>query len=180
LEQERRVVTDRLDDWVHNVTDIPTGGLDRRREATEGECMAIADALGILKLGRLQAHYRIRAVAGNGYRLTGNVTGDVEQACVVTLEPVAAKIDAPFDVEFRPQVETADNDEDASVLDGPDVDILERGVIPVGRIVFETLSASLDPYPRRPDAEFRWQDPHANEPEKTSPFAVLSKLKNKG
>ena len=67
----------------------------------------------------------------------------------------------------------------ASVLVGPDVDILERGVIPVGRIVFETLSASLDPYPRRPGAEFTWQDQHQVEPEETSPFAVLSQLKDK-
>jgi hypothetical protein len=82
-------------------------------------------------------------------------------------------------VRCRPKVETADNDEDASVLAGPDVDVLERGIVPVGRIVFETLSASLDPYPRRPDAEFTWRDPQAGEPEKSNPFAALSKLKDR-
>ena len=32
------------------------------------------------------------------------------------------------------------------------------GIIPVGRIVFETISAGLDPYPRKPGAEFTWAD----------------------
>jgi uncharacterized metal-binding protein YceD (DUF177 family) len=172
-------VTEPLTDWTHNVTSIPAGGFDGERRATEAERAAIAKVLELLKLDGLAAHYRIKSVSGGGYRLWGRLTADVEQACVVTLDPVAAKIDAPFDVEFRPKVETADNDEDASVLAGPDVDVLERGIVPVGRIVFETLSASLDPYPRRPDAEFTWRDPQAGEPEKSNPFAALSKLKDR-
>jgi hypothetical protein len=172
-------VTEPLNDWTHNVTDIPSGGLDRERQATEAECATVADALQLLKLASLVTRYRIKSAPGGGYRLSGKVIADVEQACVVTLDPVASKVEAPFDVEFRPRVETADNDEDASVLSGPDIDVLDRGIIPVGRIVFETVSASLDPYPRRPDAEFNWRDPHTNEPEKASPFAALSKLRDK-
>jgi uncharacterized metal-binding protein YceD (DUF177 family) len=171
-------VTDHLD-WIHGVTDIPIGGLDREREATESERQAIAEALGLLTLGRLTARYRIKALADAGYRLSGKVMGEVEQACIVTLDPVTSRIDAPFDVEFRPQLDTVDSDEDASVLAGPDIDVIERGTISVGRIVFETLSGALEPYPRRPDAEFTWQDQHGDEPEKTSPFAALSKLKSK-
>jgi uncharacterized metal-binding protein YceD (DUF177 family) len=172
-------VTEPLSDWTHNVTDIPASGLDREREASESERVAIADDLKLLKLDRLAARYRIKSLGDGSYRLSGKITAKVEQACIVSLDPVAGEIDAPFEVEFRPEVETPDNDEDASVLAGPDVDILERGVIPVGRIVFETLSASLDPYPRGPEAEFTWQDPRQVEPEETSPFAVLSQLKDK-
>lgn len=172
-------MTEQLSDWTHNVTDIPAGGLDREREANEGERIAIADNLKLLKLDRLAARYRIKSLGDGGYRLSGRVLAKVEQACIVTLDPVASEIDAPFDVEFQPEVARSDNDEDASVLAGPDVDILERGVIPVGRIVYETVSGSLDPYPRRPGAEFTWQDPRQIEPEETSPFAVLSQLKDK-
>lgn len=171
-------MTDHLD-WTHKIVDIPAGGLRREREATESEREAVARALGLLGLHSLAARYRIEAVAGGAYRLAGNVKGDVEQACVVTLEPVSSKVDASFDVEFWPELEPADSDEDATVLEGPDVERFEHGLIPVGRIVFETLSASLDPYPRREDAEFRWQDPRAEGPEKTGPFASLSKLKDK-
>ena len=54
---------------------------------------------------------------------------------------------------------------------------LERGLIPVGRIVFETLASSLDPYPRREGAAFNWQDPQSAGDKKANPFAALSKLK---
>lgn len=168
-----------LSDWAHNVTDIPAGGLDREREASESERAAIAEALKLLKLERLSARYRIKLQGDGSYRLAGRATAALEQACVVTLDPVADEIDAPFDVEFRHEVAKADDEDEASVLAGPDVDILERGVIPVGRIVFETVSASLDPYPRRQGAEFDWQDPRQADPKETSAFAALSQLKSK-
>ena len=170
-------MNEHLRDWVHNVTDIPAGGLDREREASESERAAIAEALKLLKLGRLSARYRIKLQSDGSYRLAGRATAALEQACVVTLEPVADEIDAPFDVEFRHEVANAEDE--ASVLAGPDVAILERGVIPVGRIVFETVSASLDPYPRRQGAEFDWQDPRQSDPKETSAFAALSQLKSK-
>jgi hypothetical protein len=166
-------------DWTHSVTDIPANGLVREREATDGEREQIARALGLLKLKKLVARYRIAPLRDGAYRLSGEVRADVEQACIVTLEPVGAVVEAPLEVEFRPKLDATDNDTDASVLSGPDLEILDRGIIPLGRIVFETLSASLDPFPRRPDAEFTWQDPRAEEPEKSSPFAALSTLKDK-
>lgn len=172
-------MSEQLNDWAHNAADIPAGGLDRERAASEGERAAIATELNLLKLDRLTARYRIKLQSDGSYRLSGQVKAAVEQPCVVTLEPVSGDIDAPFDVEFRHEIDTGDDEEDASVLAGPDQDILERGVIPVGRIVFETVSASLNPYPRRQDAEFDWQDPLQADPKKVSPFAALSQLKDK-
>ncbi len=172
-------MTDDLD-WTEKTTDIPAGGLSRDREATSTELEQIAQVLNILKVDNLSSHYRITAIAGGAYRLAGTISAGVEQACIVSMEPVSGKINAAFDVEFWPTVTPVDNDEDASILGGSDVETLEHGLIPVGRIVYETLSASLDPYPRREGAEFNWQDPKAQEAEGTNPFAALSKLKDKG
>ncbi|HXE01955.1 MAG TPA: YceD family protein [Hyphomicrobium sp.] len=171
-------MTDHLD-WTHNVVDIPAAGLTREREATESERQAIIGALGLLALERLLARYRIEALAGGGYRLSGKISADVDQACVVTLEPVNARIEEPFSVEFWPDLEPDDSEEDVRALAAPEVEKFERDIIPAGRIIFETLASSLDPYPRRDGVEFNWQDPHADEPEKASPFAVLSKFKDK-
>ncbi len=172
-------MTDYLD-WTEKTTDIPAGGLNRKREATSAELQHIAQALDILKVGDLSSRYRITAIAGGAYRLAGTIEAAVEQACIVSLEPVSGKINAAFDVEFWPAVAPVDNEEDASILGGSDVEVLEHGLIPVGRIVYETLSASLDPYPRREGAEFNWQDPIAKKAEGANPFAALSKLKDKG
>lgn len=166
-------------DWHHAVTDIPTGGLGNTWQATPAERGAIAKALGLTSLGSLAAEYRIVKLAGDGYRLTGRVIAGLEQACVVTLEPVPQKIDEAFDAEFRSTAGNGPSSHDARILGEPDQELIENGEIAVGRVVFETLSAALDPYIRKDGAEFDWSEkPHANGG-KTSPFAVLVNLKNK-
>ncbi len=167
-------------DWSHKITDIPDAGLAQERIASEGERKALAAALGLLSLDEFGAKYRITALAGGGYRLAGKLAVELKQPCVVSLEPVAQSIDEQFDVEFWPQVALRDEAEEAGVLDEEDVEQLTGGDIPVGRILFETLSASLDPYPRSPEAVFDWHDATGTEGQKTNPFAVLSKLKDKG
>jgi uncharacterized metal-binding protein YceD (DUF177 family) len=171
-------VTNTLD-WTEKTTEIPVGGLDRTRAATPEELSSVAQILNILAVSTLSARYRIVSIAGGAYRLSGSIGADVEQACVVSLEPVKGKVNAAFEVEFWPDVSSEESEEEASILGGSDVELLEHGTIPVGRIVFETLSASLDPYPRREGAEFRWQDPKADEPAASNPFAALAKLKDK-
>ena len=131
--------------WSHKATDIPSAGLEREREAEEVERQAAAAALGLLKLRRLQAAYRIEHAAGGAYRLRGRLAADLDQACVITLEPVTDRIETPFDVEFWPQLEAPDSEDEASVLSGPDVELLEAGTIPVGRIVFETSGGVARP-----------------------------------
>jgi uncharacterized metal-binding protein YceD (DUF177 family) len=166
-----------LPDWSHTVTDIPAGGYARERAASPEALAQFAKALGMLTLTQLKTNYRIDRLAGGAYRLHGRVTAEGAQACVVSLEPVAAHLDEPFDVEFWPELKDSEGGEDKTILDDRDVEQLEDGTIPLGRIVFETVSAALDPYPRKAGAEFAWSDPAEKQPEKTSPFAALSKLK---
>ena len=168
-----------LSDWVHLTSDIPDGGLKRERAATASERDGIAAALHLLTMSELHTAYRIERLAGGGYRLHGRVTSTLQQACVVSLEPLDARLDEPFDIEFWETRERGDESGEASVLDGPDIETLERGEIATGRIVFETVSAALNPYPRKHGAEMTWCDEAASVPGKTSPFAGLAKLKDK-
>ncbi|MGQ0457921.1 MAG: YceD family protein [Hyphomicrobium sp.] len=167
-------------DWSHATMEISDGGFRRERAASPEECAAVAKALGLLDASNVKAAYKIVRIAGGGYGLSGRLTADVAQACIVTLEPVRDALDENFDVEFWPNLEANESGQDARILEGRDVELLERGDIPVGRIVFETLSAALDPYPRKPDAAFDWQDPEASDPQKVSPFAALARLKDDG
>lgn len=166
--------------WSHATTDIPDGGLVRERQASEEECAATASALGLISLPALRAKYKIFRLAGGAYRLHGEIFADVVQACVVTVEPVPSRAHDTFDAEFWAELdETDDGREEIPILDGRDVEPLEHGTISVGRIVYETLAAALDPYPRKPDAEFSWRDDTVPDPARISPFAALSKLKDK-
>ncbi len=165
-------------DWSHPISELSDAGLRRERAASADERAAVAAALGILEASNIHVAYRIDCLAGGGYRLSGSMTANVAQPCVVTLEAVRSDLKESFDVEFWPNVDANDASQDARILEGRDVERLEGSEIPVGRIVFETISAALDPYPRKAGAEFGWQDAKSTDLEKQSPFAALNRLKD--
>lgn len=168
-----------LADWSHATDDIPEGGLVRERSVAADALADLAKALDMESLQLVKAAYRIQPLAGGAYRLAGQVSVKGEQRCVVSLEPIAAVIDEAFDVEFWQDLPERAGGEDLTILDERDVEKLEGGVIPVGRIVYETISASLDPYPRKEGAVFEWSEREAKSESNVSPFAELARLKNK-
>jgi len=165
--------------WSHATTELPGEGLSRERPATAEEKIAIATALDILGVEHFTASYDLKSLAGGGYRLIGTISAGVSQACVVTLDPVSQVIEESFDSEFWRSLEAGDGGEEKGILNGPTLERLEGDDIPVGRIVFETLSSALDPYPRKAGAAFDWQDEREANTGNAGPFAVLSKLKDK-
>ncbi len=80
----------------------------------------------------------------------------VTQVCVVTVEPFDVEIDEHIKVTFVPEEEMPSEKEIGSEfesdLDAPDV--LENGIVDLGAVITEYLALSLDPYPRKPGAEF--------------------------
>lgn len=167
-----------LEGWSHATVDIPAQGLSITRTASPQECAAIVKALGLAALDRLEATYRITSISGGGWRLAGKESAAVTQSCVITLEPVPSDIAEAFNAEFWRELDEPESGEDKSVLEGADVEHLDGDAIPAGRIVFETLSAALDPYPRKEGATLGWNDPKAAEAEKANPFSILAKLKD--
>ncbi len=110
----------------------------------------------------------------------GEVRADVVQACVVTDEPLPAKVHAPFHVRY-----VADHPggarEDEIELSEQDCETLpiENGRIDLGELVAETLALALDPYPRSPQADAVMLEREESQAEESSPFAALKVLKSK-
>ena len=170
-------------DWIERTKDITDEGKSSVRSANPDEREAMARALNILACDSLAADTSIRRLPQGRYRLGGVMRASVTQTCVVTLDPVPEKIEEAFEVEFWPpeMLEARAPAGEKGVLDGPDVEPLVKNAVDVGRIVFELLSASLEPYPRKAGAEFEWSGPEADAPETKpdSPFSVLEKLRPK-
>jgi hypothetical protein len=165
-------------DWTIGAADIPERGLKGSRTATDMERASLAEALDLLSCGSLEATYSITPIA-SGYRLEGGIDASVNQACVITLEPIASRVAESFSVDFKRDSSRATGDAgDLEILSGADVEPLVGDVIELGRIVYEALSAGLDPYPRKPGAEFDWSDPEQSSAG-NNPFAVLGKLKDR-
>ncbi len=173
-------------DWVHLTTELPEAGRRVERVATPGECAAVAKDLGLAGCSRLVVTYHVRPLPGGRYRVEGRIGADIEQPCVVTLEPVAQTIDEPIDVTFSPDGDRReDTSSEREILSEPDIEPLADGRIEVGRVAFELLAAAIDPYPRRPGAELDPNHPAVRVEGQglgtgeASPFAVLAKLKDK-
>jgi hypothetical protein len=168
-------------DWFHPAADIASGGRTIEREATIEECVAVATELGLIGCARLAMSARLTLLGAGRVRLAGTCQARVVQPCIVTLEPVEGAVVLPMDVEFWPETAAPEPVEgEAAILDLPEIETLENGRVPVGRVVFETLAAGLDPYPRKPGATFAWEDPKAQDGVlATHPFASLAKLKPK-
>lgn len=166
-------------DWSHLTAEIPERALKRSRTATEPERIALSKALDILSCDALEATYQITPLSGGGYRLEGGIDAAVTQACVVSLEPVTGRVAESFSVEFQREVQEDVADADVQILAAAEVEPIENDSIDVGRIVYETLAAGLDPYPRKDNVAFGWTDPKASE-NAANPFAILKKLKDRG
>ena len=169
--------------WDHAVHDIPESGLSAQREATPDELARIARALDLIACTSLKTEYAIAPTVGGHYRLSGRLRAEVSQACVVTLEPIDSTIEEAFEAVFWPQEHMpAPESGELVVDDEPEREPIVAGQIAVGRVVFESLAAAIDPFPRKPGAVLDWQSPApadapGSKPE--SPFAVLANLKPK-
>ena len=168
--------------WDHAVHDIPDSGLSKICRATPDELVAIAQALDLIACSGLVATYTITPTGGDHYRLAGRLEASLQQACVVTLEPLPATIEETFDVAFRPEADMPPPASGSVVLDDePEPEPIVAGQIDVGRIVFECLAGAIDPFPRKADATLDHvaAGPEGRDARPESPFAVLSRIKEK-
>jgi hypothetical protein len=145
-------------------------------DATRAAVMALAE---IRALPRLVASYDVSQRPG-GLHVDGEVSATVGQTCVVTLEPVDSEIREHVDLDFvaanasqpaQSDQEEDDSEEETVELGAEAPEELIDDTIDLGALSVEFLLLGIDPYPRKPGAEFEaksFGDATAN------PFAALA------
>ena len=145
-------------------------------EATPAEREALARRFGFVTLSSLSAVVTLeRRISGVVAR--GTLSAALAQSCVASGEPVDEKVEEPFDVEFRPHPETG-AEEEIELGEGElDVIFYDGASVDVGEAVAETLSLSVEPFPRSfaADEALREAGVKSEEEarEEASPFAAL-------
>ena len=143
--------------------------------ATADERARLARRFGLLGLDRFEARATLSR-QGAAVRAAIDIEADVVQACVVTLEPIAATVSDSVVVTFRPMTPGDATEVDIDVRDEDPPEPLVGHAVDLGEPAAEALGLALDPYPRKPDAAFGgWSDAEA--PAREGPFTVLSRLK---
>jgi uncharacterized metal-binding protein YceD (DUF177 family) len=146
-------------------------GVKRTLEPDASTRARIVRALDLASLDAFTAEMELVPSAA-GWRLSGRIRASLAQTCGITLEPLPIEIDAPFALTLAESVEE-DSEEIIITLDDESPDLIENGQIDLGQYAVEQLVLRLDPFPRKPGAEFV-QPP---EPAEISPFAVLKQLR---
>lgn len=167
---------------VCDLNQIARGGLADRFDATAAERTAIATALGLLSLASLSFSFDLKPLSRRRFRLAGQLEGQATQSCVVTLEPVEAQITEAIELELWPADQIAPS---GTMAPGAEVEVSLDGpepytgaVIDLGQIAYEAFASALEPYPRKPGAEFTGaESADAGQQAKESPFAALKALK---
>jgi uncharacterized metal-binding protein YceD (DUF177 family) len=163
---------------------IPAAGMRMDVEAKPEERAALAKRFDLPSIDLLKAQLHLKAMAGGALvRLDGTITAKVVQTCVVSLEPMPAKVKEEFSLTFgAPMPEEVGAEIELSMEDEDPPEPIIDGVIDVGEAVAEHLSLALDPFPRKAGIAFEGgEEPTPVEVKRPSPFAVLAQLrKNKG
>jgi uncharacterized metal-binding protein YceD (DUF177 family) len=145
---------------VVRIDALPKEGQTVTIEATAPEREALAKLYELPAIAVLTAELRVEPAGRGGARVTGAVHGEFTQICVVSLEPFDATVDEAVDVLFAPQEEGNSGRRAAretltiSLADEDDPDPVVDGRIDLGALTAEFFALGLDPYPRKPGAEF--------------------------
>jgi uncharacterized metal-binding protein YceD (DUF177 family) len=159
-----------------NVTDIPDTGRHYKLVADQSEREAIARLAELRTLPQLEAVFDLSR-RGEGVAVKGEVKARVGQTCVVTLEPIESEIHETVALVFAPPIDTASDEDAGAKRPGKKheaAEPLREGAIDLGAIAAEFLILGLDPYPRKPGAEFAQPSAVESGP---NPFAALAALK---
>jgi uncharacterized metal-binding protein YceD (DUF177 family) len=149
-------------------------------EADETERAALAKRFGLVAIARLVADVDLARI-GNTLSATGRLEAQVTQSCVASGDSLQATIDVPFRILFAPPPDAVRGAEEEIELSEQDCDVVfyQGDSIDVGEAAAETLSLSLDPWPRAPGAEEVLKAAGVKSEEQVGPFAALAALKDK-
>lgn len=166
------------------IEEVSNAGRIWNLEATAEECALLAQRFRILAVTSLSAKVKVKPSSHSDIvRVSGELTGQVVQACCVSLAPVSQTVHEEFDLKFSPAADVpeagAELEIDLSQDDPPDP--FYDGIIDLGEVCAEFLALGLDPFPRAENAEFSFESTDCDDKpvKKPSPFAVLSDLTQK-
>ncbi|MBS9720105.1 DUF177 domain-containing protein [Tianweitania sp. BSSL-BM11] len=130
-----------------------------RIEADADMRAALAQAHDLLSVERFVADVMVTDWKASGVAVNGTVEAKITQACIVTLEPLTARIDEPVEATFLPRnskLHRLPDPSDEMMIDpeGPDApEILEGDMVDVGALAEEIFALAIDPYPRKDGVE---------------------------
>jgi len=138
-----------------NVARLPHKGMPVIIDADAAQRERLAADHGLLSVESWRAELLVEPWKRNGVKVSGQVEADITQQCVVTLEPLAARISEEVSGLYFPEDSklgrlgfhaAGEVHLDAEGPDGPET--FAGDTIDVGALAEEFFGLAIDPYPR--------------------------------
>jgi uncharacterized metal-binding protein YceD (DUF177 family) len=184
-------------EWQHmvDVREIARVPFEVSIEASEDERRALAIRAGVISIESLKADMTLARDQGDlVLHVTGKITADVTQKCILSAEKVNNKIEEDFEAWFADPEQALsftkakrEKDLEKGPVDLPvlgeheDPEPIINGEIDAGELAAQYLCLAIDPYPQAPGAVY--EGPKAeqlSEPaaeSRKNPFAALKDWK---
>jgi len=170
-------------------TDVPNNGVRKKIIATDKECEEVAKILNVVALRQVKADFAITRWRGAGLKVIADISAEVDQNCVVSLEPVSSGMQEQAEWFFKSEARSKKDIDNEAVLQidplGKDpADLLVEGRVDLWQMLIEHMCLMIDPFKRSASVEFETvynevMDPSAPENSKISPFAILKTMGKK-
>jgi uncharacterized metal-binding protein YceD (DUF177 family) len=148
-------------------------------EADDAERAALARRFGLVEIESLSAEAELTR-SDESVTAAGRLRARAVQSCVASGEPVPESIDEEFRIEFRPPPQSTGGEDEIELSENElDVVFYDGAAIDLGEAMAETLSLSLNPYPRSDRAEDALRQAGVKSEAEAGPFAALKALKDK-
>lgn len=119
-------------------------------EASDDECRALAERLGILVLHHVKVTGVVGHVtAGGDIDLSGEMQAALEQNCSITLKPVREEVNTSFNIRFSDRIsEDTPLGQIEEELGHRSFEPMPAGPVNIGEIAAQYLSMAINPFPR--------------------------------
>lgn len=173
-------------DFKVNTDDIAASGKSISLKVDNEAHKTLLQSLDLLDLEFRRCDFSISSLAADCFKVKTQLDCIVQQKCSITLETVETRIKQTFTTEFWPShklkkyfEEEKDQEPSLDIEDTNDFEEIEDDYINLGRYIFEVLSTTIDPYPKKEGAVLDWKNNSDDETDASNkPFASLKALKN--
>ncbi|HTQ15070.1 MAG TPA: DUF177 domain-containing protein [Rhizomicrobium sp.] len=162
---------------VYDLADLSAAGAEVAIRPKADERAALARWVGVDDVAAFEGRVSLRKLSQTRFSYDAELSAEVVQACVVTLDPVRSRIARHFSRTLHlgqgpaaarePVLVSPGDDESPEEIASPRYDLAAP--------LIEELALEIDPYPRAAGVAF--EPPGGDDEAEGSPFAVLKQLK---
>jgi hypothetical protein len=171
-----------------SVVRLPQKGMPVTIEADEAQRDRLASEHGLLAVKAFRAELTVSNWKSSGVRVHGEVSAEITQACVISLDPVESHVETKISALFVPEnsrlakIGIGHKEEILLDAEGPDSpEPFSGDLIDVGALAEEYFALAIDPYPRKEGAHLDERGPDDADEAGKGPLAEkLAALRLKG